>query len=129
MLLCNFAAVVCVSVCVCVGILCEWWYCTLSWFENLFLGVLHKVQSFAWLGKVFLKYFLVIKPRDIVNFTTNAVLRTHKVQKWRNTSMLWLTGLQNTLENYNPQFVFHLVMALYPPFHRVCFCCPKEHYI
>ena len=35
------------------------------------------------------------KPQNIKISTTNDVLRTHKVQKWRNASILWLTGLQN----------------------------------
>ena len=56
---------------------------------------LHKVQSLPG-EKIFKKYFLVIKPRNIVNFTTSDVLMTHKVQKWQNTSMLWPTGLQNS---------------------------------
>ena len=64
-------------------------------YEKLFLGYYTKYRVLPGQIKVFLKYFRMIKPQNIKISTTNDVLRTHKVQKWRNASILWLTGLQN----------------------------------
>ena len=45
------------------GMVCVLVYCLL-YCEKIFWGVLHKVQGFAWLEKVFFEYFLVIKTTE-----------------------------------------------------------------